>query len=232
MPLISHRGAAGLAPENSLESITVACTYEPIFIEVDLHRTADGVFVLYHGEVKQTLTGAAMPITFAELAQKVPHLCTLREALLFKKSAPLLLDVKYTEKMDELVAELESIGLPEGYGFTSPHVNVLIAIKRVFPSRKFFVSNPYHHSPIRAIEYARDQNFSGISLNKWWLNPFIYWLAGRYKKEIMVYTINRSPWVWFAQKFYPRANITTDYPNLYRKHFPLTSEPTQSALVE
>ena len=56
--MISHRGAAGLAPENTLASIREAIRQGAQFIEVDVQRSADGVLVLMHDRtVARTTNG-------------------------------------------------------------------------------------------------------------------------------------------------------------------------------
>ena len=220
MPLISHSGAAGLAPENSLESITIANRYRPVFIEVDVHCTSDGVFVLFHGNIKQTWTGEPRSETYDELKAVHPQLTTLNKALKHKTRAPLLLDVKCAANVQDLIKMLQKEAMPSETAFTSPHAVALFALKKAFPNSKTFISQPYHHGPVGAIELARDYGFSGISLNKWWLSPFVSWLTRKYHKEIMVYTIDHSLWIWLAQAWYKHAYICTNYPNRYRKRFP------------
>lgn len=231
MPLISHRGAAGLAPENSLESITIANRYKPKYIEVDLHRTIDGVFIIFHGALKQTLSGAPRPETFEALKAEHPYLATLNQALKHRSAAPLIFDIKCTTATEELIKTLKSEGAPEHFGFTSPHPGTLYDLKKAFPGCKTFISQPYWHGQTAPIELARDYGFSGVTLNKWWLNPFSYWLCGRYGKEINAYTINHGIWIRLAQKFYPRAYITTNFPNRYRKYFPLRQQNEEQALL-
>ncbi len=224
MALISHRGAAGLAPENSLDSIKIANRFKPKFIEVDLHRTIDGVFILFHGALKQTLSGAPRKETFEQLKTEHPYLATLNQALKHNTDAPLLFDIKCTTATDELISTLKNEGMPREFSFTSPHPGTLYELKKAFPHSKTFISQPYWHGPVAAIELARDYGFSGVTLNKWWLNPSTYWLCGKYGKEINAYTINHSLWIWLAQKFYKRAFITTNHPDRYRKHYPLHQE--------
>ncbi|MDQ3094078.1 MAG: glycerophosphodiester phosphodiesterase [bacterium] len=219
MPLISHRGAAGLAPENSLEAITIANRYKPVYIEVDIHRTIDGIFVLYHGDMKRTLSGAPRPETFNLLKESHPYLTTLNKALKHKSEAPYILDIKFTEGIHDLVKTLRDEQMPESFSFTSPHPGALFELKKAFPKSDTFISQPYWHGPIAAFELARDYGFTGITLNKWWLNPFTSWLCKRYGKQLNVYTINHSHWMWAVQKFFPHAFITTNYPNRYRRHF-------------
>jgi glycerophosphoryl diester phosphodiesterase len=47
--LVGHRGAAALAPENTLESIEVAAQHGVDAVEIDVFRGRDGTLVLAHG---------------------------------------------------------------------------------------------------------------------------------------------------------------------------------------
>lgn len=56
--IISHRGAAALAPENTLAAMRLAFDQGVDFVEADLHLTADGVPVLMHDPtLDRTTTG-------------------------------------------------------------------------------------------------------------------------------------------------------------------------------
>lgn len=48
MEIIGHRGAAGLAPENTLAAFRRACAIGVAGIELDVHLTADSVLVVHH----------------------------------------------------------------------------------------------------------------------------------------------------------------------------------------
>jgi glycerophosphoryl diester phosphodiesterase len=48
---VGHRGAAALAPENSLAAIEAAAAHGMDVVEVDVNRRADGALVLAHGPV-------------------------------------------------------------------------------------------------------------------------------------------------------------------------------------
>lgn len=68
--IVSHRGAAGLAPENTLASIRAALQYDVPLIEVDVRRTADGHLVLIHDATVDRTTngnGRAREFTLSEL---------------------------------------------------------------------------------------------------------------------------------------------------------------------
>lgn len=70
-PVIGHRGAAGLAPENTLESLRLALSQGAEALEFDVHLSADGIPVLMHDPTLDRTTGAAGPVrstTAANLA--------------------------------------------------------------------------------------------------------------------------------------------------------------------
>lgn len=57
--IISHRGAAKLAPENTLAAIDTGIRWGARFIEIDIHRSRDDVLVVMHdGSVERTTDGA------------------------------------------------------------------------------------------------------------------------------------------------------------------------------
>lgn len=69
--LIGHRGAAGLAPENTMPSFRLAVeTWEVDMIELDVHATADGHCVVIHDPTTERTCdrpGVVAEMTLAEL---------------------------------------------------------------------------------------------------------------------------------------------------------------------
>jgi glycerophosphoryl diester phosphodiesterase len=56
---VSHRGAAGLAPENTLAAVKAGVESDAPFVEIDIRLTSDGVPVLMHdGTLDRTTDGA------------------------------------------------------------------------------------------------------------------------------------------------------------------------------
>jgi glycerophosphoryl diester phosphodiesterase len=60
--VIGHRGAAGIAPENTVVSITRAVRAEAQAIEVDVHVSADGQLVTFHDETVDRTTDGTGPV--------------------------------------------------------------------------------------------------------------------------------------------------------------------------
>lgn len=67
--IISHRGAAALAPENTLAAMRIAFDQGVDFVEADLHLTADGVPVLMHDPTVDRTTTGTGPVANLTLAQ-------------------------------------------------------------------------------------------------------------------------------------------------------------------
>ena len=85
---IGHRGAAALAPENTLASLERAVEHGVDVVEIDVLETRDGELVLAHGndlhEVSHGLAhGRVRPLTLERLRRAAPDLPTLDEALAF-----------------------------------------------------------------------------------------------------------------------------------------------------
>jgi len=102
LTVTGHRGAAGLSPENTLESIAKALELNVDRVEVDVHQTKDDIIILMHDKkINRTTNGKGKikDYTYAELMQfkiegklKIP---TLEEALLkVKNKSVLLIEIK------------------------------------------------------------------------------------------------------------------------------------------
>jgi glycerophosphoryl diester phosphodiesterase len=72
MKVIGHRGAAGLAPENTFAGFNLALELGVDGIETDVQKTKDGKLVLFHGIVLDKTTngtGVLQETTWQELQQ-------------------------------------------------------------------------------------------------------------------------------------------------------------------
>lgn len=67
--IISHRGAAAIAPENTLTAMRVAFEQDVEFVEADVQLTADGVPILIHDPTLDRTTNGSGPIAAHTLAE-------------------------------------------------------------------------------------------------------------------------------------------------------------------
>ena len=117
---VGHRGAAALAPENTLRSFEVALAHGVNAIEFDVLDLTGGPLVLAHSnDLAEVSHGAAVGTvrdrSLAELQELAPQLPTLDDALDFlaEREVALHVDLKLTTRLDELVESLERHGLVE-----------------------------------------------------------------------------------------------------------------------
>lgn len=120
--IIGHRGAAGYAPENTLESIHTAADMGIDWVELDVKLTKDEVPIIFHDEeLERTTNGAGLvaEITYEEIRQleagswfgdsfagaKIP---TLEEAVdvLIERGLGLNLEIKPCPGREKLTAEV------------------------------------------------------------------------------------------------------------------------------
>ncbi|UOQ59040.1 hypothetical protein MUN76_08180 [Leucobacter rhizosphaerae] len=67
--IVSHRGAAAIAPENTLTAMRVAFEQDVEFVETDVQVTADGVPILMHDPTLDRTTSGSGPVAAHTLAE-------------------------------------------------------------------------------------------------------------------------------------------------------------------
>jgi len=102
---IGHRGAAGLAAENTLASIELALSFGVDIVEIDVHRSRDGQLLVMHDErVDRTTTGTGY---IRDLARdQIPTAPTLAEVLAaVNGKAALMIELKVRGIAEDVVAQ-------------------------------------------------------------------------------------------------------------------------------
>src|SRR5690606_30238191 len=95
--IIGHRGAAGLAPENTIASIKAARKAGVNLVELDVRITRDNELVLCHDPSTERTYGVDLVIkqhSLRELRTLCQELPTLDEALHACKDTPVILEIK------------------------------------------------------------------------------------------------------------------------------------------
>jgi glycerophosphoryl diester phosphodiesterase len=116
---VGHRGAAALAPENTLESFEAALVHGVDAIEFDVVALADGPLVVGHS-----------------LSELPDSRATLDDALDFLRARDVFLhvDLKLTTRLDELAAAIERHGVAERTVVSSFHLPSLQAVAAHAPA--------------------------------------------------------------------------------------------------
>jgi len=148
---IGHRGAAALAPENTLRSFRAAIASGVDLIEFDVLDLPRGPLVLAHSDhLEEVSHGAAKgrvrDRSLEELREVAPELPTLDEALaFFVDEAPevgLHVDLKLRTRLDELGASLERHGLSSRSVVSGTHRQSLQALARAAPAARLGLTYP------------------------------------------------------------------------------------------
>lgn len=223
MKIIGHRGAAGLALENTLKSLELAVLLGVDAIELDVRKTADSQLVVVHDkdlsnisasnkQVRQLTLKQLQAITLNDGTSTVP---TLQEALKIIGKTPVFIELKERNCLDILIKTLA----------TFPNANITIAsfkldelvkLRKLQPTIAVYALE--RTNPFESIEFARQQKFTGIGLNFWLLNPLTYLLTKRYKLDMYVYTVNSKFIGKFIKIVYPKVAICTNHPEWFIKH--------------
>ncbi len=131
---VGHRGAAALAPENTLRSFEVALSFGVDAIEFDVLDLVGGPLVVAHSndlaEVSHGATvGRVRERSLDELREVAPELPTLDDALEFLagRDVGLHVDLKLTMRLDEVGDALVRHGLSERVVVSSFHLESLAA---------------------------------------------------------------------------------------------------------
>lgn len=148
---IGHRGAAALAPENTLASFRAALEHGVDLIEFDVLALRDGTLVLAHSddlaEVSHGATqGNVLALSLAELRRVAPALPTFDDACTFlAREAPEVgvhVDVKWVDYEAAVVETLRRHGLVERTLVSSFFPRSLLAVGALEPGLRLGLSYP------------------------------------------------------------------------------------------
>jgi glycerophosphoryl diester phosphodiesterase len=219
--IIGHRGAAGLALENTIESFKRAFEAGVDIVELDVHVTKDGKFVVSHDPNLKRVSGSWVNIgstDYAELKQvklnngeSVPLLSTVLQ-LIKRSGRRVVVELKVNRELEafcKLIDTYDEIIV----AVASTSYAALGNVRALRPNARLYVVVRFN--ALEGLEQARRLKATGLDLNVWVLNPFIYWLARRRKLELMVYTVNWRFVQRFVQKIYPHADICTNVPHKF-----------------
>ncbi len=218
MKIIGHRGAAGLALENTAASIKAALETGADTVEIDVRKTKDNQLVLCHDD--NLLHIAARPeqvknLTLRQL-RKIDlvdgsRIITLAEALTLIGKKTVIIELKEDGCARLLADLLKKFPTPRVY-VASFIISELVVLRDINPRIKLLALE--HTKPFDILHLSKIFKLDGLGLNFWLLNPFTYFRAKRHHLIVYVYTVNSRFNMRFIRLLYPRVAICTDYPDL------------------
>jgi glycerophosphoryl diester phosphodiesterase len=164
---IGHRGAAALAPANSLAAIGAAIDLGVDLVEIDVLRDGD------------TLRLAHAPV---DLTADTPTLAEALE-LVSASTAGLLLDLKSAGAEPEVVAAIRGAGLLERSAVGSFHAGSLRALKEIEPSLTTGFSYPFDRVGLSTRRAAQPLISAGLAGMRRLLPVRIVGMLGRARAD-------------------------------------------------
>jgi len=214
--IIGHRGAKGLAPENTLAAIKKALQHHVDEIEIDVRVTKDGVAILLHDPVLVDAAGNTLELTqhsYEELLEHKPDLCTLDEAIqLVNKRVPLLIEIKPKVDPKSIIALIELYQSAE-LSVASFDMQILLDLHKALPTVPLVVNDDW--SGVRAAWRARKLGTKRLNMYALWLWPGFLRSMKRRGYQIAPYTVNTAK---LAKQWQPYIyGVITDFPDLFEK---------------
>jgi len=195
LTIIGHRGAKGLAKENTKESILAALENKADSIEIDL-RVQDGNIILSHDTTVRT-----------------EDYCSLQDALLsINELVPVILDIKDPKVVDLLPSALSSYN--GSVVFTSHSFRVLQHVKKLIPDAELAIIEKW--SGVRAVAEATLLGTKRIHIKQNWLWSKVVRSMVAEGYDLYPYTVNTK---LRAQELadWGVSGIFTDYPDRFNK---------------
>ena len=222
MKVIGHRGAKGLAPENTLAAFTKALEHGVDEIEFDVRVTKDGVVVVQHDPQLHDPSGNHLTVAktnFDELVQHKPDLVTFEAALRhINKRVPALVEVKPGVDTKPIIADVRKLRA-DGWQdrdilFGSFSQSVLRLLHKALPTVPTVIIENW--SGIHATMRARELGTKRLNMNQAWLWPGFIKCMQMMGYELAPYTLNNPA---KAQRLarYGIETVITDYPDRFQK---------------
>lgn len=216
MKIIGHRGARGLAPENTLVSLRKAIQHHVDMIEFDVRVTSDGVPILHHDPDVTEPSGNRYSIadnSFLQLKQYQEDLATLDEAVQVAGRTALYIEVKPHVPTKPIIKTLGN-NPPAQFTLASKSQKTLRELHKAFPESPTIVIEPW--SGLRARWRARQVDTKVVAMNQ----RFLWWGFIRGFKnsdwQLYAYTLNdpRKAVRWAR---WGLSGVVTDYPDRFEK---------------
>lgn len=227
MKIIGHRGAKGLAPENTLASFAKAIECGVDMIETDVQQTSDGVLVLFHNK-KIPINGTSQHFRNASHETVLLHnqdVPTLAEAIEFiHKRTRMMVEVKPgtpTAPVIEVIqGYLERGWKPEDFMFNSESYTILRELQLAFPEIERIIQGKW--SGVRVQYLARKLDTPYILLDQryvWW--GYVRSVSKKYKLVTYTYPWSKNErFNHFKAEKWARHGLwgaVTDYPDTFNK---------------
>lgn len=242
--ITSHRGAGGLAPENTISSIKEGLKYNSDRIEIDVHQTLDDTLIIMHdksidrttngkGEIKNLrydeLEKYSAGIKFSDefINEKIPTLYDVLSTINGKSK--LLIEIKYGSEIypnieNNIIEIIEKYGAIEWCIIQSFDIKILKKINQLNPNIEIhklsFGKLPFFNVWIsNTIEFENILKYDfikEISIAYPFANKRIITKIHKSGKKINVWTVDNKKRIGQLIEL-GIDGITTNYPNYFNE---------------
>jgi glycerophosphoryl diester phosphodiesterase len=222
MKIIGHRGARGLAPENTIASFKKALEHDVDGLEFDLRVTKNGIVIIHHDPEVIDPDGVRHIIaesTYAELKNHKKDLVTFEEFLdTIGHPVTLYVEVKPGVPTAPIVkilkAYLQKGWKPEYFRLMSFSQPILLELQRRLPDIPKVVLEKW--SGVRAGRRTRQLGTKRVIMQQRWLWWGFIRQTGRGGWDLGTYTLNDPAKARRWQKW-GLSTVVTDYPDRFQK---------------
>lgn len=223
MLVIGHRGAAGLAPENTLAALRAGFDAGADILEFDIRLTKDGIPILLHDASLRRTHDQRVTVsryTIDELRKlTIDHtnnIATLEEILdEFFGKVVLNIEMKQRKSAATIIDLIESRYIVDSSDWnhvvlSSFKVDELKRARRRSENIRLWLL--HDRNPFLFISYAKKLDIDGVGFHRPHLHPLALRIARRYKLFTYVFTVNRPEAAILAAR-QKVAGVVTDYPD-------------------
>lgn len=218
MKIVGHRGALGLASENTKAALIKAIEYKVDEIEIDVRVSKDSQVVLTHNAKINDASGQKLSVKRTNLkllrAHK-PDITTLQEAFgIINEQVVVCIEIKPKVKLQPIIKLIKQ-QLSNGYAaqyinIASFSFDVLKDIQRQLPEIKLVINERWLGA--RGVYRARKLNTNRLNINYRWLRKGYVMHLVKNGYIIYAYTVNDLAMAKKLSKI-GVVGFITDFPN-------------------
>lgn len=214
---VGHRGAKGLAIENTIESFREALKNNVNAVEFDVRKTKDNEIIVIHDDNLKNIWGIDYKIKELNLKEikkfsknKIPTLKEVLDFLKNKKLEKILIEIKEEGIEKDVIDIVKKFKLSNNVIIISFSEDVLEKIGNNFEKGLIYLK---HTNPFQAVK----------RINAEYVLPFYRFASKKVidiyhkiKKKVIVWTINnKKEMVEYIKR--KVDGIATDFPNLFKE---------------
>ena len=220
-PIIGHRGAAGLAPENTLDSFALAADLGCAMVEFDVRLSADGVPVVFHDDTLDRCTAASGPVAAKSADQlRALSIATLAEVLALCRRRGLMVNIEIKPDQGAEIATARAALEVAGVSWPADRPPPLLSsFRRVALAEAKIVAPHWPRGllfgrlPDGWRRHAEILDCLSIHLDQRWLSPARVALLAASGLAVLAYTVNNRT---RAEKLWSRgvSAVFSDRPDI------------------